>query len=148
MEYDHVQQWTPESAVETFEVILYDQTAYPSQTGDGNIKFQYKVVADPSEIGVGIENHSETDGIQLLNDSVYDSTVWPLESGYAVFFTTGEVVGLGSIAGQVTLHPSTDPTQVVVTASGQSTNPASNGTYQLDQVPVGTTTAIATLTGY
>ncbi len=148
VEYDHVQQWAPESAVETFEVILYDPIAYPTITGDGNILFQYKVVADPSEIGVGIENHTETDGLQLLNDGVYDSTAWPIESGLAILFTTGEVVGLGSIAGQVTLHPTADPTQVVVTASGQSTNPLSDGTYQLDMVPVGTTSATATLTEY
>jgi hypothetical protein len=148
VEYNHVEQWTPSWAVETFEVILYDPDAHPTMTGDGNILFQYRQVSDPSECSVGIENHNEDDGLELLCDSSYHPNSWQLEDSLAVFFTTGPVLATGSVAGQVTLVPSGDPTQVTVQVCNRTSHPEPTGTYQIDEVPVGIHSVTATLEGY
>ena len=148
IEYDHVPQWTPSTAIETFEVILYDPASHPTITGDGEILFMYRFIVDPAYCTAGIENHDATDGIQLVFDNQYDPNIWPLDNGLAVLFTTGAIPGYGSIAGQVTLVPANDPTLVTVESAGRTTHPAPDGTYQLDSVAIGTQSVIATLEGY
>ena len=148
VEYNHVPQWTPVGAIETFEIILYDPISHPTVTGDGEILFQYNAVVDPTECTVGIENFNQDDGLELLFNDTYDPNFRTLAQGLAVKFTTGLIPGYGSVAGQVTLHPSADPTQVTVTSTGRSTHPAANGTYQLDSVFVGTQTVVASLNSY
>jgi hypothetical protein len=88
VEYNEVRQYLPTSAFETFEVILYDPVYYPTTTGDGQILFQYNGVSDPSQNTVGIEDPSETIGLELLYNGDYDSHVPELAPGVAVLFTT------------------------------------------------------------
>jgi hypothetical protein len=148
IEYDHVQQYLPVTAIETFEIILHDPNAYPTITGDGEIVFQYRVVGDPTESTTGIENFEQTDGLCLLFNNAYDQHIWHLEPGLAIRFTTGVVPGVGSVAGSVTLHPTIDPTQVTITAGNRTGHPLANGTYQIDSVWAGTYTVTAALTSY
>ncbi|MCX6639142.1 MAG: M20/M25/M40 family metallo-hydrolase [bacterium] len=88
VEYDSVRQYTPTSARETYEVILYDPAYYPTSTGDGQILIQYKSVTDPTSCTVGIENPAETIGLQYLLDNSYDQHAAPLAAGRAILFTT------------------------------------------------------------
>ncbi len=88
VEFDSVRQYLPSSALETFEVILYDPAHYPTITGDGQILFQYNGITDPSQNTVGIENHDETIGLELLYNGSYDSHIPTLEAGVAILFTT------------------------------------------------------------
>ncbi len=90
VEYNHIEQWAPVGAFETFEVILLDPEYYQTVTGDGQIIFQYKQVSTSvhSEGTVGIENHDATIGIQYLFDGTYDEHAVSLEAGIAVLYTT------------------------------------------------------------
>ena len=73
---------------ETFEVILYDPTYHPTGSGNGIIVIQYQTVSFPYSMTMGIENASQTDGIQYLYDSTYDPAAAAVASGLAVKFTT------------------------------------------------------------
>jgi hypothetical protein len=73
---------------ETFEVILYDPTYYPTTTGDGIILFQYQDVRVIGSCTVGIENQTETTGIQYIYNSSYDPCAAPITNGSAIKFTT------------------------------------------------------------
>jgi hypothetical protein len=88
VEYNGVRQYTPNWATETFEVILYDPAFHQTPTGDGKILFQYKRVSDPSSCTVGVEDPTETIGLQYLYNANYNPHAAQLDSGMAILFTT------------------------------------------------------------
>lgn len=116
IEFYRVPQWTPETALETFQVILYDPAQHPSTTGDGEILFQWLIVSDPSEATFGIENQAEAVGIQLGMNNGYDPTTLGVQNDYAVLFTPPEE----SFPVAVTLTPESPP--VVIPAAGGAFN--------------------------
>lgn len=73
---------------ETFQILLLDPAYYPTQTGDGEIIFQYKKVEEPGGCTVGIENNTETIGLQYVFDDIYDVTATEVRENYALKFTT------------------------------------------------------------
>lgn len=73
---------------ETFEIILLDPNYYLTPTGDGEIIFQYNTVSDPSECTIGIEDHTETVGLQYLYNGDLIDYGAPIQSGRAILFTT------------------------------------------------------------
>lgn len=93
IEWDSVSFWHSSLAGHriTFEVILYDQAFYGTETGDGAILFQYKRVDFDMYCTVGIENASENDGIQYLFNTALDSNAAGVTSGRSIYFTTGDV---------------------------------------------------------
>jgi hypothetical protein len=88
-QFDAVQHYGGGNA-ETFEAILYDPAYYPSTGGNGDIVFQYQTVPFPYQCTVGIENPTETTGIQYLYNSTYDPGAAPIVAGQAIRFTTLE----------------------------------------------------------
>ena len=82
---------------ETFEIILRDPSYYPTQTGDGEIIFQYKDVEEAGSCTVGIENSTEDIGLLYLCNELYDPTANELVNGIAIKFTTDSatVVSVG-----------------------------------------------------
>ena len=114
VEFSGVRQYYPTSALETFQVILYDPEYYPTVTGDGEVKFQYKRVSDPSSCTVGIENHSETVGLQYLYNDDYEIHATPIDSAIAILFTTGCLTP----DLEVTLTPEATP--IIIPPSGGS----------------------------
>ncbi len=73
---------------ETFETILYNPAVYPTHSGDGEIVIQYRVVTDASGCTAGIENTSETIGIQYLALGQLNSAANGLAAGRAIKYTT------------------------------------------------------------
>lgn len=73
---------------EVFQVILLDPLHHSTMTGDGEIIMQYKIIQQPETVTVGIENDSQTIGLQYLFDNQYDATATPLINGLAIKFTT------------------------------------------------------------
>jgi len=88
VEFLGVRQYTPPSATESFEVILYDPAHHPTPTGDGKILFQYKRISDPASCTVGIEDPTESMGLQYLYNANYNVHAAPLDSGMAILFVT------------------------------------------------------------
>ncbi len=83
---------------ETFEIILYDQSYYPTLKGDGKIKIQYKVFnnvdnTDDTNIEhqgyctIGIQDPTATIGLQYTYDNVYPITAKHITAQTAILFT-------------------------------------------------------------
>jgi len=45
--------------------MLLDHVYYPTQSGNGELIFQYKMVEEPGASTIGIEDNTETIGLQL-----------------------------------------------------------------------------------
>ena len=85
---------------ETFQVILYDPDIYITQTGDGEILFQYEEINDLDENGnystIGIESPDGNTGVQYLFNNISGSGAnWPVdvlnENGYTVYHLNQEL---------------------------------------------------------
>ncbi|MEO0184840.1 MAG: C25 family cysteine peptidase [candidate division WOR-3 bacterium] len=73
---------------ETFQVILRDPAYYPTPTGDGEILFMYHTVVSPDNCTVGIEDETETRGIQYVYNNSYDPNAMPIVNTRALLITT------------------------------------------------------------
>jgi len=84
---------------ETFQVILYDPEFYPTQTGDGQILFQYKEInnvdAGENYATVGIENEDQDEGILLSYANYYHETAHTLQDHSAILFIPFEEPEVG-----------------------------------------------------
>lgn len=118
VEYLNVRQYSPTSAFESFQVILYDPIHFPTSTGDGQILFQYLDVTDPSSCTVGIENHNETVGLQYLYNNSYDIHSYPIGDSTAILFSTFT----GGSPVTVTLTPFGTPIQIPTTGGSFNFN--------------------------
>ena len=78
--------------LQTFQIILFDPAVYPTPTGDGIIRFQYKQIVnndtDRMFSTVGIENETEDIGLQYTYANSYPGAAAPLSAGLAIEFTT------------------------------------------------------------
>jgi hypothetical protein len=76
---------------ETFEIILLDPNHYPTPTGDGEILVQYLTeIQLPTSVTIGIENESQTVGIEYHYNTYYDSLAVPITDQFAIRYTTIE----------------------------------------------------------
>ena len=96
-----------ECITETFQLILYDPNYYVTDTGDGDIKFQYKEIYDIDDgtyddkygnySTIGIESPNQDYGVQyqfrnsLDNFGGYQWGTRLVEDGMAILFTTNGV---------------------------------------------------------
>jgi hypothetical protein len=87
VEYFRVSHY-PAGNPENFEIILYDPAYYPTPTGDGEIVIQYLTDMSQFDNTIGIENASETVGIQYYCDYVYHNLGVPVTDSFALKFTT------------------------------------------------------------
>ncbi|MBT3251176.1 MAG: T9SS type A sorting domain-containing protein [Candidatus Marinimicrobia bacterium] len=130
---------------ETFQVILYDPTMHPTQTGDGEILFQYQEINDIDENGnystIGIESPDQTIGIQyIFNNITAGGSYWPVEvvsndnysyyhlnQNLAIKFTTDapDNVLLG-------IEPSVLPDQFYLSTYPNPFNPVTSILYQVE----------------
>jgi subtilisin family serine protease len=149
VEWHDVPQYLPANTFESFQIVLYDPQYWETPTGDGEIMFQYTRVSDPTTITVGIENETETDGLQLLFDNVYAPSVATLVAGRAILFTTRSPQSLtGAAAGTLTLDGPGNVENALLIAGLITSNPASNGQYVLSDLPVGSVLITARAYGY
>jgi hypothetical protein len=90
---------------EVFQVHLYDPVHHVTQTGDGEIIMQFKLVQQPETVSTGIENDLQDIGIHYVFNNNYNPTATNLVSNYALKFTTdppfeGMGVGINSPASE------------------------------------------------
>jgi hypothetical protein len=87
IEYFQVEHW-PSGSNETFEVILYDPAYYPTPTGDGEIVVQYLLPLQGTTGTIGIENSTETVGIEYYYNELYTAWAAPITAEFAIKYTT------------------------------------------------------------
>ena len=93
VEWSRMRHYRPEiNDLQTFQLVLYDPMMHPTASGDGEIGFFYRQVnnADTSRgyATLGMEDHTETDGLQLSYASVNAPGMAPIGPGLAVRITT------------------------------------------------------------
>ncbi len=139
------------SAVECFEVILYDPAYHQTETGDGIILFQFHTFNNVDSDGLysttGIENGELTDGIAYQFFNRYPTTAATITSGRAVKFVAKASVPRGTVVGAVRnasngLSPIEGATVTVVEA-GETFLTGPDGAYT-GSLPVGRYTLRAT----
>ena len=97
---------------ETFQVILFDPAYYMTPTGDGEIQVNYHTQSNTGSSTCGIEDGTETIGIQFLYNGTYDIHAMPLESSFAIKYTTGVTMPELSL----TMEPAITP--IIIPAIG------------------------------
>ena len=89
VEYFKVEHYPSLGYHETFEIILHDPAYYTTPTGDGEILVQYLTAIQlPASVTVGIENETQTTGIQYFYNAVYDSLAAAITDAFAIRYTT------------------------------------------------------------
>ncbi|MCS7250703.1 MAG: T9SS type A sorting domain-containing protein, partial [candidate division WOR-3 bacterium] len=77
----------PRSQWDKFQIIIYD-TTIRTPTGDNMIKFQYLTANNYSSNTVGIEDHTNTIGINFVYNNAYHRTAGTLTARKAILINT------------------------------------------------------------
>ncbi|MCX6641505.1 MAG: T9SS type A sorting domain-containing protein [bacterium] len=118
VEYNHIEQFAPVGAFETFQIILLDPVYYPTSTGDGRIKVQYKDMSASAQTEgtIGIDNPAETVGIQYFFDGARDANAHAITNRFSILYTTA--TGVPPVVWDITTSAVNPP--VVIPANGGS----------------------------
>jgi len=149
IEWYNSRQWPDGATFETFEVVLYDPAVYQTPNGDGMLLYQYDDANDLGNASVGIEDHTETIGLEICffdNTGIgsYAPTAHPIVDGSAlVFYVPG-----ASVSGTVAMNPPGNLANVTVSSSGVQTNCAQDGSFTLDGISSGATEILIQAAGY
>lgn len=93
VEWSRVRHFRPEiTDLQSFQVVLYDPAVHPTASGDGEIAFFYRQVNNSDfargYATVGMEDDTETIGLQLSYSGITTPGMLPLSPGLAVKLTT------------------------------------------------------------
>ncbi len=101
VQWQHVAHYGDPASFETFQLVLLDPAHHPTESGDGIIVFQYKELSGAAEgvATIGIENPTETGGLQYAFNGSYDENAHPLADEFFILLRTGEAVELESPSG-------------------------------------------------
>jgi subtilisin family serine protease len=94
IEWDSVHYYNPRDQWDKFEIIIYDTTVR-TYTGDNEIIFQYLTANNYTSNTVGIEDHTNTIGINALYNTTYHRACAPIIAGRAIKFTTDTIAYIG-----------------------------------------------------
>jgi hypothetical protein len=96
VEFRSVGHWgaVPQTQRETFQVQLLDPQYYTTPTDDGEILFLYDTVMNESSNTVGIEDHTESRGLQYVYNGTYHANAAPLADHRAILVTTKPPAGI------------------------------------------------------
>ncbi|NUO18509.1 S8 family serine peptidase [bacterium] len=114
VEYYNVCHCCGEGNNEKFQIIVYDQSFYPSETGDNHIAVQYNSMSLLGSSTVGIKTAAGAFSQYVCNGS-YDANAQGLANGRVILFTTGQGCDLG-------------PADIAVTPASLSGNAPLGGT--------------------
>jgi hypothetical protein len=105
VEFYQVDHYGGPGHYETFQVILCDPVYYATPTGDGEILMEYLVAMQETGNTVGLENYSETVGVQYHCDGVYDEWAVAVTDSFALRYTTypPDYTGIAEDGGVVAL---------------------------------------------
>jgi len=101
IEWNNMKNGYDGTSEETFQVILYNQNYYPTVSGDGQIKIQYKVFNNVdlnstvynhgNGCTVGIKDHTGTDGLEYTYNNSYPPSAQSLSNQKVLFITTAPI---------------------------------------------------------
>ncbi|UCD20175.1 MAG: T9SS type A sorting domain-containing protein, partial [candidate division WOR-3 bacterium] len=94
VEFRSVAHYGATSQRETFQVQLRDPQYYPTPDGSGEILFLYDTVMNASSNTVGIEDNTQTIGLEYVYNGNYHPNAAPLANGRAILITTKSPAGI------------------------------------------------------
>jgi len=94
VEFRSVAHYEDPNHRETFQMQLLDPQYYPTPTGDGEILFLYDTVSIANSNTVGIEDHTQTRGLQYVYNGSYNQSAAALAHGRAILVTTKAPAGI------------------------------------------------------
>jgi uncharacterized membrane protein len=103
VEWYHMISGYDSATQQTFQAILYDPVYYPTHTGDGQVKLQYKdfnnidlgdgdTYPHGNYCTIGIEDHTETVGLEYTFNNTYPTAAAALNDESALFITTRPLI--------------------------------------------------------
>jgi hypothetical protein len=136
VEWSHMRE-SGNGYTETFEIILRDPAYWPTETGDGEILFQYSQVQVGDSIDgnatVGIENQTQSDGLLWTFFNRYTPGSATLINNRAIRFVPTEEVLSGVIRGTVVNQSAGGSpilgAKVTVVETGREFTTGGDGTY-------------------
>lgn len=99
VEWDSLSYYTASSVRDKFQVIFFD-TTYTTPTGDNIIVVQYMTANGYTSSTIGIEDPTETIGIQYLFDGSYHPAAASITPGRAIKYTTQTPTGISEVISQ------------------------------------------------
>ncbi len=99
IEWDSVHYFSPREPWDKFQIIVYDTTV-STYTGDNEIVFQYLTANNYSSVTIGIEDQTNTIGINALYNNSYHRACAPVVPRRAIKITTDTIamrVGLTEV---------------------------------------------------
>jgi len=142
VEWSHLKSDWNNNIEETFQVLIYDPSYYPTPTGDVEILFQYETISNVSvgsyggsyvEHGqystVGLEDHTSTIGLEYTYNNSYPTAAATLQAGLAIKFTTNgsgviqapPVISLSQNSFDFILQPQSSDSQILeITNNGEA----------------------------
>lgn len=156
IEYRNVAHFNPTTNRVTGQVIIYNQAARPTITGDNEFQLQFQQVDYEGPGGqidadatIGIENFTGTDGLQVVYDRAYHQSCFQIAVPWAARFTTGVVAGYGTVQGHIDMvPPPPDITQALIRFGQYTANPDVNGNYRVPDVMATTYSMTVTYASY
>ncbi|MCS7250593.1 MAG: hypothetical protein NZ608_06700, partial [candidate division WOR-3 bacterium] len=94
LEWDSVHYYNPRSQWDKFQIIIYDTTVR-TYTGDNEIVFQYLTANYYQSNTIGIEDQTNTIGINALYNNTYHRACAPITPRRAIKFTTDTIGYIG-----------------------------------------------------
>ncbi|MFZ5433557.1 MAG: S8 family serine peptidase [Calditrichota bacterium] len=138
----------PSGMLLNWQVQLLDPAFYPTATGDCDILFIYGDLPYTSRCTMGIESPNQTTGIELLYSDSLAETAWPITSGSAIRFTTGQPTGVGLLTAVCYAHPMPPDLDEAILYAGGRVIPSEGMTFVDDSVAAGLVSAVLVLDGY
>lgn len=149
----------PNACLVEFEAILYDPMVYPTSSGDGEIKLQYKNVrivpgdlTDNLYCTVGIKNNDGSDGLEYTYWNRYPFVNRHIQNGLALFITTDRASAFGRLEGRITYFEDRERGIEGVTLRSERTGAGSvtdsSGNFIVDPIPVGRDNIILSKRGF
>jgi hypothetical protein len=114
---------------ETFEVIIFDESYYPTPTNDAEILIQCQTVTSGLNASVGIDNQDQSIGMEYYFNNHYPTPALPPTSGRSILFTTDPGTRVGPpiiVVNPLSVTTSAEPggsaqAEVTISNVGEST---------------------------
>ncbi len=137
----------PNQHLVEFQLLLYDPRRYPTSTGDGEIKMQYKSVFiqegdlwDNHYTTVGLKNLDGSDGLEYSYWNQFPPANQQLQDELAILFTTDRITQNGRLVGRITYREDDqrgiEGATVTSLNTGASANTDATGGFVIDPIPV------------
>ncbi len=142
VEYYQVSQFDPVSNKVTAQFVLYSMNARQTSTGDSEFEVHYQRFDHDGpdtdqDATVGIENSNGTQGLFVFFDSYADPNQHTITAGTALRYTTGPILGTGTLTGQITTIPATDVSGGTIRVGALAFSPNGDGSFSVSNVPAG-----------